>query len=112
MRNLILTILVLFLTSGMAFAQQDQEVQEKAKMSVTAFTELLALTKEQQTTVYNIFFTYGKADHIIWSNSKLSNEEKKKQIADLQAQTENKLIKALTDKQKAKYAAEKKNTGH
>lgn len=102
MKKLILTGLSFLFAITLTFAQQGTP-EEKATETVTKLTEKLALTEEQQASVYNIVLEQTTAKYALKADTTLSEDVVTEQISTLTSTADAKIIELLTEEQKPEF---------
>jgi len=109
MKKLIKLSLAIVLTMGVNLLFAQKGADEKAKMMVTKLTEKLALTTDQQQKATVIFTEHFNNMVGLRAEFKKSNSEQAKTaIKEQRKKTDNSFTSILTDDQKVKYQAAKK----
>lgn len=103
MKKFMLTGLSLLFALTLTFAQEGTP-EEKAKASVEKISEKVALTPEQQTSIYAIALEHTKAKWAIKSDKSIAPDAAKQQMAALSTSADAKIAEKLTEEQKPLYA--------
>ncbi|MDR3011310.1 MAG: hypothetical protein LBV59_25540 [Sphingobacterium sp.] len=102
MKKLFLAGIGFFLAMSLTFAQQATP-EENATKVVTELVTKLTLNDEQKTAVSTIVLDQEKAIAAIIQDSTATVDAKKESIAKIQGASDNKIVRLLTDEQKAAY---------
>jgi hypothetical protein len=109
MNKLIKLSLAIVLTMGVNLLFAQKGADEKAKMMVTKLTEKLALTADQQQKATVIFTEHFNSMVGLKTELKKSNSDQAKTaIKEQRKKTDNRFTSILSDDQKVKYQAAKK----
>jgi hypothetical protein len=109
MNKLIKLSLAIVLTMGVNLLFAQKGADEKAKMMVTKLTEKLALTADQQQKATVIFTEHFNSMVGLKTEFKKSNSDQAKTaIKEQRKKTDNRFTSILSDDQKVKYQAAKK----
>ncbi|MFY7734694.1 MAG: hypothetical protein ACOVSR_14515 [Bacteroidia bacterium] len=109
MNKLIKLSLAIVLTLGVNLLFAQKGADEKAKMMVTKLTEKLALTADQQQKATVIFTEHFNSMVGLKTELKKSNSDQAKTaIKEQRKKTDNRFTSILSDDQKVKYQAAKK----
>lgn len=109
MKKLIKLSLAIVLTMGVNLLFAQKGADEKAKMMVTKLTEKLALTADQQQKATVIFTEHFNNMVGLRVELKKSNSDQAKiAIKEQRKKTDNRFTSILSDDQKVKYQAAKK----
>lgn len=102
MKKLFLAVSAVLFSLTLTFAQEVNP-EEKAKATVTEWTETLQLTPEQQTQIYTIVLEHKKSKLALKSDTTVAEDAKATQIEALTADLDKKVSEILTDEQKPLY---------
>ncbi|MFD1164120.1 hypothetical protein ACFQ2C_00725 [Sphingobacterium daejeonense] len=102
MKKLFLAVSAVLFSLSLTFAQEVNP-EEKAKATVTEWTEKLQLTPEQQTAIYTVVLEHKKSKHALKSDTTVAAEAQVQQIEALNADLDKKVSEILTDEQKPLY---------
>jgi hypothetical protein len=109
MKKLIKLSLAIVLTMGVNLLFAQKGADEKAKMMVTKLTEKLALTADQQQKATVIFTEhFNNMVGLKAELKKANSDQAKTAIKEQRKKTDNRFTSILSDDQKVKYQAAKK----
>ncbi len=109
MRTILRNVALLFLVSVSLLSFGQKRAEKKVDFFVSKLTEKLALSADQQSKAKVIYTNHIEKVKALRASLKTATEEQKKAALKEQWQkTDAELLATLTDEQKTKYAAAKK----
>lgn len=103
MKKLFLAVSAVLFSLTLTFAQEVNP-EEKAKATVTEWTQQLNLTEDQQAQIYNVVLEHKKAKLALKADTTAAADAKATQIEALNSDLDKKVSDLLTDEQKPLYA--------
>ncbi len=103
MKKLFLAVTAVLFSLTLTFAQEVNP-EEKAKATVTEWTQQLNLTDDQQAQIYNIVLEHKKAKFALKADTTAAEDAKATQFEALNSDLDKKVSEILTEEQKPLYA--------